>query len=247
MTVPKLTRHNRILFQTVQVWKKARTQLGLTCRSGKANRGAIKVGTLGTSISAPPPRPYDPHGDDPQDEEQEEDGQACALEMGMMLHTLRPPKPTVPMSIAPTSTSPTSTAPEPPKPDPSTEKVHCYDSGQRVTRNMMRRAIKHFCSAHKDVVLDASVPGAQDVTNGIGWAVQCTGKLGCFTSIIISATAIHGCRWELGADDCWRILNRAVDECDRSSTEFKQGGTVDSNCADWRIGELSCVVRIWKI
>ena len=256
---------------------------------------------LGTPVSAPPPRPYDPHGDDPQDEEQEEDDQACALEMGLRLPTLRPsesttsvtptssaptltallssalpskalpstalpstaPMSTVPMSTAPTSTEatstdptstedPTSTTSEPPKPDPKTEKVHCFNSGVRVTRNMMRAAIKGFCDRygpHGVVLEDSNTnPGAHNnVTNGNGWGVQCVRPFGCFVNIHISATAINHCKWELGTDDCWRILNRAVDECDQSSTEFKQGGFVDTDCSKWLIGKLSCVARISKI
>jgi hypothetical protein len=228
---------------------------------------------LGTPVSPPPPRPYDPHGDDPQDEEQEEDDQACALEMGMKLPTLRPTESTTsvtPTSTAPTSTAPTSTAPisttpmstnptsiaptsttsEPPKPDPNTEKVHCFNSGPMVTSNMMRDAIKRFCNAYGPykVVLDDSAPGARNnVTNGNGWGVQCVRPFGCFVNIQISATATNKFRWELGIDDCFRILKQVVDGCDKSSTKFKQGGTVDTDCSKWYIGKSSCVVRIWKI
>jgi hypothetical protein len=115
---------------------------------------------------------------------------------------------------------------------------------------MMRDAIKRFCNAYGPykVVLDDSAPGARNnVTNGNGWGVQCVRPFGCFVNIQISATATNKFRWELGIDDCFRILKQVVDGCDKSSTKFKQGGTVDTDCLKWYIGKSSCVVRIWKI
>ncbi|KFA82003.1 hypothetical protein S40288_07998 [Stachybotrys chartarum IBT 40288] len=47
----------------------------------------------------------------------------------------------------------------------------------------------------------------------------------------------NGCRFRMGGngprEECGRILRRIIDECDTSSTQFKQGGTLSSNCADW--------------
>lgn len=153
------------------------------------------------------------------------------------------------ISTTPTSTAPTSTTSEPPKPDPKTEKLHCFNSGSMVTRNMMRAAIGQLCGYYGSKgFLDDSVPGAvNNVTNGNGYGVQCVGTLGCFVNIHISATAINHCKWVLWIDDCFRILDRVVNECDKSSTKFKQGGYVDSDCSKWYIGKLSCVVRICEI
>jgi hypothetical protein len=114
---------------------------------------------------------------------------------------------------------------------------------------MMRAAIGHFCDYYgSNAVLDDSVPGAvNNVTNGNGYGVQCVGKLGCFVNIRISATAINQCKWGLLFTDCFRILERVVEECDTSSTKFKQGGYVDTDCSKWYIGESSGVVRICEI
>jgi hypothetical protein len=114
---------------------------------------------------------------------------------------------------------------------------------------MMRAAIGQFCGYYGSKgFLDDSVPGAvNNVTNGNGYGVQCVGKLGCFVNIHISATAINHCKWVLWIDDCVRILERVVEECDKSSTKFKQGGYVDTDCSKWYIGKLSCVVRICEI
>ncbi|XPS72969.1 Chitinase [Ascochyta lentis] len=189
----------------------------------------------------PPPRPSDPKGDDPQDEEQEEDDQACALEMGLPLPTYRPTTSTTSVAPKPTAPAPSpSPPPDPPKPNRDTENKKCYDSGALVTRGMMIDAIEAFCDFHEGTVLDASRPDTQrTLSNGDGYGAHCMGELGCFVHIYISVTAINGCKWKMegsGANqECGRILRRAVDECDQSSTEHKQGGTVDSNCAQWKI------------
>jgi hypothetical protein len=36
-------------------------------------------------------------------------------------------------------------------------------------------------------------------------------------------------------DDYGRIFREVIDKCDTSSTKYKQGGMVTSNCAVWRI------------
>ena len=52
----------------------------------------------------------------------------------------------------------------------------------------------------------------------------------------ITATSFTTSAGGKGANqECGRILRRAIDECDQSSTEFKQGGTIESNCAKWNI------------
>lgn len=192
----------------------------------------------------PPPRPSDPKGDKPKDEEQEEDDQACALEMGLPLPTYRPPQPSSSSTtVKPPPPPPTQSPPPPPappKPNPNTESKSCYNSGAVVTRGMMIDAIKSFCDYFEGTVVDASRSDTlRTLTNGDGYGAHCAGALGCFVHIYISMTAINGCKWTMegsGANqECGRILRRAVDECDQSSTEFKQGGNVESNCAKWHI------------
>ena len=114
---------------------------------------------------------------------------------------------------------------------------------------MMIDAIKSFCDYFEGTEVDASRPDTlRTLNNGDGYGAHCMGDVaGCFVHIFISMTAINGCKWTMegsGANqECGRILRRAVDECDQSSTEHKQGGTVDSNCANWRIGKSNSVVR----
>lgn len=196
---------------------------------------------LPTKKPVPAPTvPPDPKGTDPQDEEQEDDDQACALEFGLPLPTYRPP--TTSTSISPKPPAPTSSPappPDPPKPNPDTESVHCYDSGALVTRAMAIDALNAFCDAWVGTVLDASRPGTRrTIDNGDGFGAHCAGALGCFDTILISVTVKNGCRFTMGGkganQECGRILRRIIDECDTSSTQHKQGGTVESNCASWR-------------
>lgn len=100
-------------------------------------------------------------------------------------------------------------------------------------------ALNAFCDANEGRVLDASRPGTQrTLNNEPGFGAHCT-TLGCFDLIHISVTVINGCRFTMGGkganQECGRILRKAIDQCDTSSTEFKQGGTIKSNCAGWRI------------
>jgi hypothetical protein len=52
----------------------------------------------------------------------------------------------------------------------------------------------------------------------------------------VGVTALNGCCLAIDGPDagneCGRILRFALDECDESSTEFKQGWRVVSNCAE---------------
>jgi hypothetical protein len=104
---------------------------------------------------------------------------------------------------------------------------------------MMIDALNDFCGYYEGIVLDASKPDTlRTLTNEPGFGAHCF-FLGCFDIIKISVTVINGCKFSMGGkganQECGRILRRAIDECDQSSTDFKQGGTIESNCAQWRI------------
>ncbi|RWA12354.1 hypothetical protein EKO27_g2735 [Xylaria grammica] len=189
-----------------------------------------------------PPVPPDPEGTKPQNEEQEEDDQNCALELGQPLPTYRPPS-TTSIVKPPPPPSPSPEPPEePPGPNRDTEQVSCYDSGQRISRALCIEALEYFCDDYEGVVLDATRPGTRRTLSNNGYGVQCIGEHGsiggCFVLVQISVTVKNDCRFTVGGKgpraECGRIIRRIIDECDTSSTEWKQGGTLESNCASWR-------------
>ncbi|KAH6638815.1 hypothetical protein C7974DRAFT_387368 [Boeremia exigua] len=106
---------------------------------------------------------------------------------------------------------------------------------------MMIDAITAFCDWAQGRVLDASLPNTvRTLDNGDGFGAHCIADGWCFDVILISVTVLNSCRFTVGSsrfDDggCGKILRRAVDQCDGKSTEFKQGGRVVGNCAEWRI------------
>jgi hypothetical protein len=120
--------------------------------------------------------------------------------------------------------------------------VHCYDSGQFINRGLAIEALEYFCDDFEGVVLDASMPNTRRTLSNNGYGVHCIGEHGsiggCFVEVQISVTVKNGCRFQMegkGANqECGRILRRIIDQCDTTSTEFKQGGTLESNCASWR-------------
>ncbi|KAL1858931.1 hypothetical protein Daus18300_009801 [Diaporthe australafricana] len=188
----------------------------------------------------PPPSGTDPKMDDPEDPEEEEEDRQCALEFDLPV-----PKYTGP--IGKPSTSSTSIAtpppapspspppkPDPPKPDRNTESVHCYNSGKKASRTYMIDALTSFCNAASGYTFDDSVDGSTK-TFDLGGS-DCKD---CTLFIYMSITVKNGCRFKVEGpgnnQNCGRILRRIIDECDTSSTEGKQGGTVDDNCSTWRI------------
>lgn len=76
------------------------------------------------------------------------------------------------------------------------------------------------------------------IDNGHGSSAPCVRDLGCFDTIFISVTVKNGYRVPMSGKDanqeCSRILKRIIDEWDTSTTQHKQGGTIESNCASWR-------------
>ncbi|MCJ1283616.1 hypothetical protein MMC26_002947 [Xylographa opegraphella] len=126
--------------------------------------------------------------------------------------------------------------PAPPAPNPATESLHCYNSGAETGRGDAIKALNAFCTYFAGTVLDASDPHSAHTLQGDYGAV-CAGALGCFVDIYVSVTVTNGCRFTVdGPDpdqDCGRIIRETIDRCDQSSTRFKQGGTVTSNCAVW--------------
>ncbi|KAI0448314.1 hypothetical protein F5B21DRAFT_510293 [Xylaria acuta] len=189
-----------------------------------------------------PPIPPDPQGTKLQNEEQEEDDQKCALELGQPLPTYRPPSTTTIVKPPP----PPSPSPESPKelpgPNRDTETLQCYDNGQRISRALCIKALEYFCDDYEGVVLDDTQPGTRRTLLNGGYGVQCIGEhgsiSGCFVLVQISVTVKNGCRFTVGGKgpgaECGRIIRRIIDECDTSSTQWKQGGTLESNCASWR-------------
>ncbi|KAM3067387.1 hypothetical protein ACMFMF_009878 [Clarireedia jacksonii] len=184
----------------------------------------------------------DPSEEDPEDPDDEEEDDKCALELGLPMPTYDGPigKPSATTSVASPPPPPSSKPPPPPSkpsPNPSTEKVHCYNSGAVVGRGDMIKAINNFCGKYEGTVLDATV--SNTLHTAADWNGAVCVDNACFDYISVSVTVTNGCAFTIDgsspSDQCGRILRRAVDECDQSSTRFKQGGTITSNCATWLI------------
>lgn len=196
--------------------------------------------TLPPSTDSDPPPDQDQ--DDPGDPEEEDTDQECALEFDLPLPTYDGDigASTSSETIAPPTSTPSPSPPPPPSkpsPNPTTESLHCYNAGALVDRDDMMKAINSFCDQYEGTTLDATDPDSkQTLAHWVGAA--CIGD-GCFDYVSVTLTVINGCAFKVdgssASDECGRILREAVDRCDTSSTRFKQGGTVESNCAKWLI------------
>jgi hypothetical protein len=152
-------------------------------------------------------------------------------------------------SIAPPAPTPTpspSPNPAPPTPRRDTEDRKCYDSGALTGRGDAIKAVENFCEFAGGRTLDDSTLERKSV-EGIDSAV------GGFVSIVQSVTVRNGCKFDIDRDECRRIMRRILDECDTTSTRFKQGGTVEDNCATWRldpntdITNLLCFIPVYRL
>ncbi|KAI1097516.1 glycosyl hydrolases family 18-domain-containing protein [Jackrogersella minutella] len=196
--------------------------------------------------------PPDPEGDDPEDEDEEDEDDFCAYEFDLPAPVYVDPDSgagpgeTI-SSAAPTPTPHPPPDPTPPSPNPATESLHCYNSGASTDRGDMINAVNQFCDIYNGNVLDASQlnaihtltwPYYHSKPTG-GSELECLFIGLCQVVITLSVTVTNGCRFTVDgpspSDDCGRIFRKAIDKCDTSSTQYKQGGTITSNCAIWRI------------
>lgn len=214
----------------------------------------VEQDPLPTGPTTVDPVPEDPEGDEPDDEDEEDLDDFCAYELALSPPVYVDPdsgaNPTQTISPAgPTPTPTPSPDPSPPSPNPATESLHCYNSGAETSRADMIEGVNDFCNTYSGTVLDASDKNGLHTLNYYLWDVDPTGGSGaeCFFSfglaceiaIQLSVTVTNGCKFTVDgpgtSDDCGRIFRQAIDKCDTSSTEYKQGGTVTSNCAVWTI------------
>ena len=188
----------------------------------------------------PDPEPSEPQ-DEEDDQEEEEDEDQCEVEFGLPPggddagtnpdYAQPQPTRTSDPAIAPPEPTPTPSPdpnPEPPRPNPDTEVRHCYDSGALTGRGDAIKAVENFCEFYDRTLLDDAVPERRNI-GGVDEAV------GGFVDIVQSVTVRNGCKFEVDRQQCRRIMRRILDECDTTSTRFKQGGTVEDNCATWRL------------
>lgn len=189
---------------------------------------------------SPPP---DPNETDPKDPDEEEKDDECAAEFDLAAPQYdgpignSAPSPTVSIAPPPPPPSPSPPPdPSPPSPNPATESLHCFNKGAEAGRGDSIKALTHFCDDYAGTVLDATSSTSRHTLAGEYGAV-CGGPIGCFVQIHVSVTVTNGCKFTVdGSDpdhDCGRIIRETIDKCDQSSTRFKQGGTVTSNCAIW--------------
>lgn len=213
----------------------------------------------GTSPQPPGGSEVDPEGREDGDEE-EDDEERCEFEFGLppggddsdrrdppyitprvtstSNPTIAPPKP------IPTPSPPPN--PAPPRPRRDTETRRCYDSGVLTGRGDAIRAVENFCEYAAGRTLDDSTLERKSI-EGIDSAVA------GFVSIVQSITVRNGCKFDVDRQECRRIMRRILDECDTTSTRFKQGGTVEDNCATWRldpntdIENLLCSIPVYRL
>lgn len=229
---------------------------GPKCRSGCGKRclifcnspcllNCIDGGNDFVDPSNPNPRRANPRkpfpsgkpfpGDDPEAEEEKEEEEEEEEEKERSCQSEPTKEPNEPKDIEPPPPPPAPKPPpdpEPPSPNRDTESVDCYNSGALVGRGDSIKAVNDFCSRFAGVVLDDSRSDGERTLEKTYGGV-CAGALGCFDEVDVSVTVINGCRFKMDENECGRILRRPVDECDTSSTRFKQGGTVNGNCALW--------------
>ncbi|KAM0542646.1 hypothetical protein ACHAPJ_012678 [Fusarium lateritium] len=179
-------------------------------------------------------------GTTPENKEHEDDERQCAIEFGLPLPTWRDPATTTSVKPKPTPPKPSPKPdPKPPSPNPKTEEVDCYGlGGAWIHRALAIEALEYFCDKYEGQVLDATKPETER-TLECQHGVVCTGDgFGCAVDVLMSVTVKNGCRFTVGGkglkSECGRILRRMIDECDTSDVRFKKGGTMSSNCADWK-------------
>lgn len=60
-----------------------------------------------------------------------------------------------------------------------------------------------------------------------------------FVDVIVSVQGLNNCAFDIDGpapdQECGRIIRKIIDKCDQKGTQYKQGGTVTSNCAIWRV------------
>ena len=151
--------------------------------------------------------------------------------------TIGEPTPTVSIAPPPALPSPSpSLNPTPQGPNPATESLHCYNSGLPLDRGYMIKALTKFCDRYDGVTLAATGNSVRYLGNAYG--AVCSDFLEvCADYVGVSVGVINGCQFTIDGPhkECGRILREAIDQCDGSSTRYKQGGVVTSNCAVWRI------------
>lgn len=198
--------------------------------------------------------PDDPEGDDPGDEDEEDLDDFCAYELNLPTPVYVDPDAGASPSqtISPAAPPPTPAPapdPSPPSPDPGTESLKCYNSGAETARSDMIQGVTDFCKAYQGTVLDASNKSGLQTLNWYYYNADPTGWTGagcvfstgiaCEIVISLSVTVTNGCKFIIDGpsanDECGKIFRKAIDQCDQSSTEYKHGGTVTSNCAVWNI------------
>ncbi|KAK4102737.1 glycoside hydrolase family 55 protein [Parathielavia hyrcaniae] len=138
-------------------------------------------------------------------------------------------------TLCPASTTPVNPLPAP-KPsvlaDPMTNKVECYNSGQKAKHWELDSIIGTFCN---EIARYAGWQNYRESTDG--WQLSKTLYSDPLRSAPIDVNFIinKGCTMDIEGDDCSRYLHVAVDSCDCGGVDGKHGGVVRNNCFYWRV------------
>ncbi|KAL8671886.1 MAG: hypothetical protein Q9168_003623 [Polycauliona sp. 1 TL-2023] len=181
--------------------------------SGVANSATDQVVNPGLSGGQPAPKPK-PTPSKPAPKPEPTPSEAPVV----IAPAPPPPKPKPPLP------------PEPPSPNPDTEKLKCYDKGSVIARATALNMINDFCGP--DYWGGTRIKENRYIRyDGI------TEKH--LVDVIISVQGLNDCAFDIDGpfpdQECGRIIRKIIDKCDQKGTQLKQGGTVTSNCAIWRV------------
>ncbi|KAF8596125.1 hypothetical protein BDV93DRAFT_611084 [Ceratobasidium sp. AG-I] len=104
------------------------------------------------------------------------------------------------------------------------ENVGCYNIGTKSDRAPIVNAVNNFCNA---------VTG-QTFSNGRAVEYVYAGNLDFDIAIFVKAQVINGCTFVVDGN-CARLLMKAVDSCNTSGENGKQGGVLTDACGQWTV------------
>jgi len=142
-------------------------------------------------------------------------------------------------------TTTTSVAPARVTAHPMQNSVACIDQGKKVTNSLLLSAIKTFCIGFggpgvwyfgsKRVGLNAMKRDTQETVmlESGSWLHSAKQEVPGQVEVDIGLEVFAGCEWEYDEEECKRYLGVAVNSCDCSGVDGKQGGVVKNDCLLW--------------
>ena len=114
----------------------------------------------------------------------------------------------------------------------------CYDGGQKATNAQLANTARSFCRrlGREGAVLRnplRSIGGNSDLVRQVNEELPANGQ---WPIHVVAALAIKpNCEFRIDYARCERYLRAAIDGCNCSGENGKQGGTIENRCLKWRI------------